>query len=147
MNAIKNFLFLSLIIACVPMQADSFFDKASAWAENKTNWAKDKANWAKNKVRSVVNSEINTVEELSKNVARVVGGGTMIIFGCYLAHHNLIQAQQNFSPNKTIPGLLGVAIALAGIHLFADGAKELSEKKINFEAIARDAKRHRIITI
>jgi hypothetical protein len=142
----KN-LFTSLVILLAvsntALDAKSAFDKAASWTQEKAHWAKEKAHLAKDKIKNALRPETRTVKELAINVTKVVGGGTAIVFGCYLAHANLFM-QRNFELRNTLVGLLGVAMVLGGIPFFLDGAKDLTEKKINFSAIADDARSYSI---
>lgn len=135
-------VFSLIIIGTAPQALQAKPNKAKRFFKKASNWISDQAHVAKSKVKSIVHAEINTVEDLSKNVAKVIGGGAMIVYGYYLAHANLIRSNQQPTMQQTGIGFLGVAVLLAGIPIFADGAKELSQKKINFEAIADDAQRY-----
>lgn len=139
----KIYLLTSLVILLAvsntSLQAKPALEKAADWAGEKANWVKDQAHSAKDKIKKALSSEITTLKEFMINLSKVVGGGTVIIFGAYLAHANLYN-QRNFNLNKTGLGLIGIAMALCATPFFFEGAKELVEKKINFSAIARDTK-------
>jgi len=139
----KKMLLTSLVILVVvssaPLMAKPALEKAADWAGEKANWVKDKAHSAKDKIKKALSSEITTVKEFTVNLSKVVGGGTVILFGAYLAHANLYN-QTDFRLRRTGLGLIGIAMALCATPFFFEGAKELVEKKINFSAIARDTK-------